>query len=66
MEALVLLCSGFLELRRVGTSLHCAARVSHCGGFAGSGAQAQGTQASVTAAQGMGAGGGLSNRGAQA
>ena len=43
-----LLPSGFLQVRHVGT-VFCCVQASHCGGFS-CGAQALGTQASVTAA----------------
>ena len=44
---------GFLWLQRAGTTLHCGARASHCGGFSCCGAQALGAQASVVAAHGL-------------
>ena len=40
-----LLRTGFLQLRRVGATLHCGARASHCGGFSCCGAWALGTWA---------------------
>ena len=45
-----LLCMGFLELWRVGATLHCWARASHCGGFSCCRAQAPGVRASVVVA----------------
>ena len=48
-----LLLSGFLQLRRVGATLRCSARASHCGGFSCCGAWALGTQASVVVARGL-------------
>ena len=39
------LCEGFLELRRVGASLHRGARASHCLGLSCCGAQAPDAQA---------------------
>ena len=36
------LCEGFLQLRRMGATLRCGARASHCGGFSCCGAPALG------------------------
>ena len=47
----LLLCAGFLQLRRAGATLCCGARASHCGGFSCCGAQAVGSWASVVAAR---------------
>ena len=44
-----LLRAGFLQLRRVGATLLCRARASHCGGFFCCGARALGVRASVVA-----------------
>ena len=40
-------------MRRAGTTLHCGARASHCGGFSCCGARALGAQASVVVAHGL-------------
>ena len=48
-----LLRAGFLQLRRVGATLHCGARASHCGGFSCCGARALGARASVVMARGL-------------
>ena len=48
-----LLRTGFLQLRRVGATLRCGARASHCGGFSCCRAPALGTRASVVAARGL-------------
>ena len=48
-----LLRAGFLYLRRVGATLRCGARASHCGGFSSCGAQALGAWASVVVARGL-------------
>ena len=48
-----LLCAGFLQLWRVGATLRCGARASHCSGFSCCGAQALGTWASVVVARGL-------------
>ena len=48
-----LLRTGFLWLRRVGTTLHCSARASHCGGFSCCRARALGARASVVVARGL-------------
>ena len=46
----LLLYTGFLQLRRVGATLCCGARASHCGGFSCYGGErALGTRASVVA-----------------
>ena len=39
------LCEGFLQLRRVGATLHCSAQASHCRGLSCCGAQAPDAQA---------------------
>ena len=49
-----LLSASFLQLWRVGATLRCGARASHCGGFSCCGAQALGAWASVLAAHGLG------------
>ena len=46
----LLLHVGFLQLWRVGATLHCGARASHCSGFSCCGAWALGAWASVVAA----------------
>ena len=46
-----LLRAGFLWLRRVGATLCCGARASHCGGFSCCGAWALGVRASVVVAR---------------
>ena len=48
-----LLCTGYLQLRRVGATLRCSARASHCGGFSCCKARAPGTRASVVVACGL-------------
>ena len=48
-----LLYVGFLQLWRVGATLRCSARASHCGGFSCCGAWALGAWASVVAACGL-------------
>ena len=45
-----LLCAGFLQLRRVGSTLHCSVRASLCGGFS-CGARALGAWASAVVAR---------------
>ena len=47
----VLLCMGFLQLRRAGATLHCTAWTSRCSGFSCCGARALGTRASVVVAR---------------
>ena len=49
----LLLLTGFLYLRQVGSTLRCAAQVSHCSGFSCCGARALGVQASVVVARGL-------------
>ena len=49
----LLLCAGFLQLRRVGATLRCSAWASHCGGFSCYGAWALGTRALVVVALGL-------------
>ena len=49
--ASLLLCVGFLELRRAGTTPPCSARASHCHGFSCCGAWAPGTRASAVVAR---------------
>ena len=44
---------GFLWLQRVGATLCCGARASHCGGFACCGARAVGARTSVVVACGL-------------
>ena len=46
----LLLCAGFLQLRRAGATLPCGAQASHCGGFSCCGAWALGMRASVVVA----------------
>ena len=46
-----LLCAGFLQLWRVGTTLCCSALASRCGGLSCCGAWALGAQASVVVAR---------------
>ena len=48
-----LLCAGFLQLWRVGATLCCGARASHCSGFSCCRAWALGMQASVVVARGL-------------
>ena len=48
-----LLRTGFLQLWRVGATLHCGAWASHCGGLSCCRAQALGVRASVVAACGL-------------
>ena len=48
-----LLHTGFLQLRRVGATLHCSTWASYCGGFSCCGAQALGVWASVVVARGL-------------
>ena len=48
-----LLHTGFLQLRRAGTTLCCGALASHCGGFSSCGARSLGTRASVVVARGL-------------
>ena len=48
-----LLLSGFLSLRRAGSTLCCSARASHLGGFSCFRAQARGAWASVAVAGGL-------------
>ena len=55
-----LLYGAFLQLWRAGVTLHCGARVSHCGGFSCCGAQALCMRASIVVARG------LSSRGSRA
>ena len=45
--------ASFLQLRRVGATLRCSVRASHCGGFSCCRARALGTQASVVVAHGL-------------
>ena len=47
----LLLHEGFLQLWRAGATLHCSARVSHCGGFSCCRARALGVWASVVVAR---------------
>ena len=47
----LLLCVGFLQLRRAGSTLHCGARASYRGGFSCCGAWGLGARASVDAAR---------------
>ena len=49
----LLLCTGLLQLRRVGATLCRGARASHCGGFSCCRAQALGARASVVVAHGL-------------
>ena len=49
----LLLCTGFLWLRRAGATLRCSAQPSPCSGFSCCGAQALGVQASVVVARGL-------------
>ena len=55
MAALGLRCCtrAFLWLWRVGATLRCGARASHCGGFSCCGARSLGVQASVVVAPGL-------------
>ena len=46
-------CMGFLQLQRVGATLHCSAWASHCGGFSYCRAQTLGMRASVAVAHGL-------------
>ena len=48
-----LLHAGFLQLQRVGATLHCGAQASHCRGFSCCGARAPGARASVVVARGL-------------
>ena len=48
-----LLCMSFLKLQRVGATLSCSVRTSHCGGFSCCGARALGARASVVVAHGL-------------
>ena len=48
-----LLHTGFLQLRRAGSTLRCGAQASHCGGFSCCGARALGMWASVVVACGL-------------
>ena len=48
-----LLCMGFLQLQRVGATLGCGARASHCGDFSCCQAWALGAWASVVVARGL-------------
>ena len=49
----LLLQAGYLQLQGVGTTLHCGAQVSHCGGLSCCRAQALGSRASVIVACGL-------------
>ena len=49
----LLLHAGFLQLRRVGSTLHCGARASDCGGFSCCRAWNPGVWASVVVARGL-------------
>ena len=49
----LLLCVGFLQLRRAGATLPCGAWASHCSGFSRCGAQALGARASVVVTRGL-------------
>ena len=49
----LLLCTGFLQLWRVGATLRCGVRASHCSGFSCCRAQALGVRASVVVARGL-------------
>ena len=49
----LLLCSGLLQLQRVGATLRCRVQASHCSGFSRCRAETPGTWASVFAAQGL-------------
>ena len=49
----LLLCAGFLCLRRAGATLHCGARTSRCRGFSCGGAWALGARASTVVAHGL-------------
>ena len=49
----LLLCTGFLQLQRVGATLRCDARASHCDGFSCCGARALGVRDSVVVARGL-------------
>ena len=44
---------GFLKLRRVGATLRCGVRASHCGGFSCCGAWVLGARASGVVAHGL-------------
>ena len=46
-------CTGFLQLRWAGATLHCGVWASHCGGFSCCRAWALGAWASVVAARGL-------------
>ena len=46
----LLLCTGFLQLRRAGATLCCSTQASYCGGFSCCGARALGSRASVVVA----------------
>ena len=48
-----LLHTGFLQLRRAGSTLRCGVQASHCGGFSFCGARALGVWASVVVACGL-------------
>ena len=48
-----LMREGFLQLWRVGATLHCSAQSSHRGGFSCCGARALGVRASVVVARGL-------------
>ena len=48
---LCLLCTGFLQLWQVGTTLCCSAQTSHCSGLSGYGAEALRARASGVAAR---------------
>ena len=49
----LLLCAGFLSLRRAGSTLRCGEWACHCGGFSCCGARALGMRASVVVARGL-------------
>ena len=49
----LLLCMGFLQLRRATATLHCLERASHCGSFSCCRAWALSTRASVVVAHGL-------------
>ena len=49
----LLLCAGFLQLRRAGATLCCSAQASHCGGFSCCRARALGVRTSVVVAHGL-------------
>ena len=49
----LVLHAGFLQLRRVGATLHCSALASHCSGFSCCEAWVLGVRASVIVARGL-------------